>query len=62
MSRDGRCFFFMSTRNVPAESYPERFTADYLHGLHNQPNSGNPGMYWMDAGFIEGLRLEAMGR
>ena len=59
VSRDGRYFFFMSTRNMPAESYPERFTAEYLHGLHNQPNNGNPGIYWMDAGFIQELRREA---
>ena len=49
----------MSTRNMPAESYPERFSAEYLHGLHNQPNNGNPGIYWMDAEFIQELRREA---
>jgi hypothetical protein len=55
VSPDGQYFFFMSTRRAEREP-PERLTLDYLKGLHSAPEGGNPGIYWMDAGFIEELR------
>jgi hypothetical protein len=55
VSPDGRYFFFMSTRTAERES-PERLTLDYLKQLHNAPEGGNPGIYWVDAGFIEELK------
>jgi hypothetical protein len=56
VSPDGRYFFFMSTRYRSAHQFPEALTADYLAEVHVQPLSGNPSIYWMEAGFIEGLR------
>ena len=55
VSPDGQYFFFMSTRTAERES-PERLTLGYLKELHNAPEGGNPGIYWVDAGFIEELR------
>ncbi|UCG87708.1 MAG: PD40 domain-containing protein [Gemmatimonadota bacterium] len=59
VSPDGRYFFFMSTRFRSADQFPDALTADYLHDVHAQPLSGNPGIYWMEAGFIEELRQAA---
>ena len=59
VSPDGRYFFFMSTRYRSADQFPEALTADYLNEVHGQPLSGNPSMYWMEAGFIEELREAA---
>jgi hypothetical protein len=55
VSPDGKYFFFMSTRGQEREP-PRRLTFDYLMELHNAPEGGNPGIYWVDAGFIEELR------
>lgn len=56
VSPDGRYFFFMSTRSMPPESYPARLTRDFLLEAYGQPQSGNAGIYWIDASFIDGLR------
>ncbi len=53
VSPDGKYFFFMSTRKG---SVPPRLTRDYLLGLSQAPENGTPGIYWVDAGFIEALR------
>jgi hypothetical protein len=55
VSPDGQYFFFMSTRTAERES-PEQLTLEYLRELHNAPEGGSPGIYWVDAGFIEDLR------
>jgi len=59
VSPDGRYFFFMSTRYRTVDESPAVLTADYLHQVHEQPLSGNPSIYWMEAGFIEDLRPAA---
>ena len=56
VSPDGRYFFFMSTRPFPMESIPDSLTWDYLRGFRQMPETGNAGIYWMDASFIEELR------
>jgi hypothetical protein len=56
VSRDGRYFFFMSTRPFPTAELPDTLTWDYLKSFRQMPESGNPGIYWMDARFIEELR------
>jgi len=58
LSPDGRYFFFMSTRPFPTEKLPDTLTWDYLKGFRQRPETGNAGIYWVDAGFIEGLRPE----
>ena len=56
VSPDGRYFFFMSTRRIPAESIPDSLTWDYLKGFRQMPETGNSGIYWMDASFIGELK------
>ena len=56
VSPDGRYFFFMSARQPYPADAPERLTRDWLLDFHQGPESGNPSIYWMDAGFIEELR------
>jgi len=58
VSPDGRYFFFMSTRRFPLESLPDTLTWDYLRQFRHMPETGNAGIYWMDASFIEELRPE----
>jgi hypothetical protein len=56
VSPDGRYFFFMSTRRLPMESIPDSLTWEYLRGFRQMPETGNAGIYWMDASFIGELR------
>jgi hypothetical protein len=58
VSPDGRYFFFMSTRRLPLEDLPDTITWEYLKRFRQMPETGNAGIYWMDAGFIEALRPE----
>jgi hypothetical protein len=59
VSRDGRFFFFMSTRPGPADGIPDTLSRDYLLRFRAGPESGNPAIYWMNASFIETLRPQA---
>ena len=59
VSPDGRYFFFMSTRQPYPVDAPDRLTREWLLDFHQGPESGNPAIYWMDAGFIEDLRPAA---
>jgi hypothetical protein len=56
VSPDGRYFFFMSTRQPYPAAAPERLTREWLLDFHQGPESGNPAIYWMDAGSIAELR------
>jgi hypothetical protein len=56
VSPDGKYFFFMSTWTNPAALTGFKLTADKLRELHNTPGTGLPGIYWMDASFLAGLR------
>ena len=56
VSPDGRYFFFMSTRQPYPAAVPERISFDWLKGFAAGPESGNPAIYWMDAGFLRELR------
>jgi hypothetical protein len=58
VSPDGRYFFFMSTRQFPRDELPDTLTWDYLRQFRQMPETGNAGIYWMDAGFIQALRPE----
>jgi len=57
VSRDGRYFFFMSTR-LPSDSDSsnEGYSYGNLAQVHNSPENGNSDIYWIDAGIIEELR------
>lgn len=59
VSPDGRYFFFMSTRAPYPDRAPEQLTFDGLRRFHAGPESGNPAIYWVDAGFLEELRAQA---
>jgi hypothetical protein len=54
VSRDGRYFFFMSSRM----SEPDSDTMQYQNYQrnHNRPGNGQPDIWWMDASFIQSLR------
>ncbi len=56
VSRDGRFFFFMSTRLTARDRIPDTLTWQYIRGYRMMPEIGNAGIYWMDASFIERLR------
>lgn len=56
VSRDGRYFFFASTRGKPeGEETAVRSYRD-LQNLVSEPQNGNGDIYWVDASFIEDLR------
>jgi WD40-like Beta Propeller Repeat len=56
VTRDGKYFFFMSSRPLPDAAIPDTLTRDFLLRFRAGPGSGNSAIYWMDAGFIERLR------
>lgn len=58
VSPDDRFFFFMSNRPFPLTTLPDTLTWTYLRGFRDLPETGNPGIYWMDASFIRDLRPE----
>jgi hypothetical protein len=58
VSPDGRYFLFMSTRPFPTESLPDTLTWRYLKSFRQLPETGNAGIYWVDASFIQVLRPE----
>lgn len=58
VSPDGKYFFFMSTRPRPDATLPDTLTLDFLRRFRVEPESGNPAIYWVDAGLIDGLRPE----
>jgi len=59
VSRDGKYFFFMSTR-LPTDEKPgdNTYSLKGLTSIFNSPENGNSDIYWIDAGFIEKLRPE----
>ena len=62
VSRDGKYFFFMSTRLPNDENLGDEnpdhdsYSLKGLTRIFNSPENGNSDIYWMDAGFIEKLR------
>lgn len=56
VSPDGRFLFFMGTRPYRIEEFPDTLTAEVLEGFSRLPVTGNPGIYWVDASFLEDLR------
>jgi hypothetical protein len=57
ISPDGKYFFFMASKSRFADGLPEgaeRY-ADFRK-MHGEPMNGLPDIYWIDAGFIEGVR------
>jgi len=57
LSPDGAYLFFMSTRSRYKDRRidPPLTWAD-LTRIHDDPENGNPDIYWIDAGFLESLR------
>jgi hypothetical protein len=56
VSPDGRFLFFMGTRPYQIEEFPDTLTAAALDEFSRLPVMGNPGIYWVEASFIEDLR------
>lgn len=59
VSPDGRYLFFMSTRPLPDTAVPDTLSLDFLTRYRAGPESGNAGIYWIDASFIQELRPPA---
>jgi hypothetical protein len=57
VSPDGKLFFFMATRTMEIDQ--TRWTYSNLKDLYNSPQNGNADIYWVDAGFIKGLKQKA---
>jgi hypothetical protein len=63
VSRDGRYFFFMSAREeMPRIAPVEKLTYERLLAISRSTATRVPGLYWMDAGFLEELRKRAVFR
>lgn len=59
VSRDGKYFFFMSTRFPSGDQLGnDTYTMHGLTTIFNNPENGNSDIYWMNTGFIEKLRPE----
>ncbi len=57
VSPDGKFFFFMSARiGDKFDQGNGKLTRDMMLKMHNEPAGGLPGIYWMEASFIEGLK------
>ena len=61
LSPDGRFLFFMSGR-IAEDVKRKSLAFDALRELRTRPGNGNPSIWWVDAGFIEGLRAKALGK
>lgn len=48
----------MSTRTMSPDRLPDTLTWEYLESFRAMPETGNAGIYWMDAGFIRNLAPE----
>lgn len=60
VTRDGKYLFFMSRRIGEIDA--DKLSYEKLAELYDQPETGNSSIYWMDAGFIETLRQNAIFR
>jgi hypothetical protein len=58
VSRDGRYFFFASSRTAQ-EQPGQKLDYEAIQRLSTMPQNGNADIYWMDASFIETLRPQA---
>ncbi|MGD2122659.1 MAG: hypothetical protein PVJ76_12985 [Gemmatimonadota bacterium] len=58
VSPDGRFFFFMASRPFDPADLPDTLSAEYLREFNDLPGVRNPGIYWVDASFIQELRPE----
>jgi len=59
VTRNNEYIFFMSRR---LRDKPESLTWKYLKEISCKPESGNPSIYWMEAGFIDSLKKQAVYR
>ena len=59
ISPDGQYFFFMASRLPPKSTAPfSELSVSVLHRLHNEPQNGNPDIWWVEASFIMALKPE----
>jgi len=56
VSPDGKYLFFMSSRVLPKDRWPERLSLEFLKDLLGRPGNGNSSIYWVSAGIIDELR------
>jgi len=56
VSPDGKYLFFMSSRILPKEEWPEKLTAAILRSLHANLGNGNSSIYWISTQIIDELR------
>ena len=58
ISPDGKFFFFMATKTREIEQ--EDWNYGTLETIYNSSENGNADIYWIDAGFIQELRVSAV--
>ena len=56
VSPDGKYFFFMSSRSRAIELAGSQLSLARMLELHSTPETGLPGIWWVDARFIEDLK------
>lgn len=56
ISPDKKYIFYMATKPLAKENYPETLSLDFLHKFSQMPQNGNSDIYWIDAKIIENLR------
>lgn len=56
VSPDGKYFFFMSSRSRAIELAGPQLSLAKMLELHSTPETGLPGIWWVDARFIEDLK------
>ena len=60
VTRDGKYFFFGSTKAKPFDSFARPVTSRMLLNMFNGPQNGDSDIYWMDASFLKALRPAAI--
>jgi hypothetical protein len=57
VTRDGKYFFFMSSRPLTSETDPPNpLSFEWIERVHSEPGNGSSDIWWVEASFIEALR------
>ncbi len=59
LSPNEKYLFFMSSRGLSKKSQPESLSYTFLDQFQSEPQNGNADIYWVQADFIEELKLKA---
>lgn len=59
VSPDMKYFFFMATKKMQEEKYPNQLSVQYFETLANKPENGHSDIYWISTEIVEELRQKA---